>query len=339
MNLQSCSLLTWRTKPYPLPTLTPSLPKPTVILSLSRSLTPLAAAAAADSSSPLSPKELRRLKNEKRETNPGRNWREEVEEMLLATPKKKNGRKKITWDDVNLDALARLGPRWWTVRVARGGMKELPERLGKALSVRFPAMDFKVYVPAVELKKKSKDGIYDVKSKPIYPGKVFLRCVLSREIHNFIREQYKVVGFTATRIGDSRRQVYKPKPMDEGEMEKVFKRAKEEQEKADKAFEDELKGLPEPQKSSPNTPPSINGVIEAVKEPKLKARSKRTSNKSGTKLRLGTKVKVVSGTFADFSGIIKKLDAKNEKVTIGFTLFGKETNADLSIHEIVAVTK
>ncbi|KAL9259521.1 hypothetical protein AKJ16_DCAP02775, partial [Drosera capensis] len=243
MNLQSLSLLTWRTKPYPPPTFTPSLPEPTLILSLSRSLTPLAAG-------------TRETEEREERDETGEELERRGEGDAVGDTEEEVGEEN---DNVNLDALARLGPRWC-------GTKELPERLAKALSVRFPTMDF----------------------KPAYLQTIRLLVI-------------------------RRRQVYKPKPMDEGEMEKVFKRAKEEQEKADKASEDELKGLPEPQKSSPDTPPSINGVIEAVKEPKPKTRSKRTSNKSGTKLRLGTKVEVVSGTFADVSGIIKKLDAKKRK--------------------------
>ncbi|GAB2272909.1 hypothetical protein Dimus_007726 [Dionaea muscipula] len=339
-------ILPWKT-PYPYAN---SHPTPLSLSSLSSysitkfnpfpisSLSSFPDSSAAVEDENLTPRERRKLRNERRERKPSRNWREEVEERLMKKPKK---RFQSWMEELNLDNLADLGPQWWIVRVSRVSGQDTAQKLARSLSIRYPDLDFKVYVPAVQQKIKSKKGSYNIKSKPLFPGSVFLRCVLNKEIHDFIKECVGVRGFVGTKVGNIKRQINRPKPVPEVDVEDIFRQAKVEQEKADQAFEDELKGVCDPPESSPDTDTqsSMDSVIEAVKEAKQRGRSRKTSNKINNKLKLGSTVTVVSGAFAKFSGTIKKLDATNGKVTVGFTLFGKETIADFDIHEIVVETK
>ncbi|KAK4396168.1 protein STRUBBELIG-RECEPTOR FAMILY 7 [Sesamum angolense] len=142
-----------------------------------------------------------------------------------------------------------------------------------------------VYIPSVQLKTKLKNGSLSVKPKSLFPGCVFLRCVMNKELHDFIRECDGVGGFVGSKVGNTKRQINKPRPVDADDMEAIFKQAKEEQEKADQAFEEQQKlklWIP------------INWT---------------TAGKSKT-LKPGSTVQVVSGAFAGFSGTLKKLDMK-----------------------------
>lgn len=89
----------------------------------------------------LSARERRQLRNERREQKAGYSWREEVEERLIKKPKKRYASKT---EEMNLDTLADLGPRWWIVRVTRIRYEETAERLARSLARNFPDIDFKV---------------------------------------------------------------------------------------------------------------------------------------------------------------------------------------------------
>lgn len=89
----------------------------------------------------LTSRERRQLRNERRESKPTYNWREEVEERLLKKPKKRY----TSWtEELNLDNLALLGPQWWVVRVSRVSGQETAERMARSLARNFPNVDFKV---------------------------------------------------------------------------------------------------------------------------------------------------------------------------------------------------
>lgn len=267
----------------------------------------------------LSARDRRRLRNERRLNSEGINWRERVEERLIQKPKKRYA----SWtEELNLDNLALSGPQWWAVRVSRVSGQETADRLARLLARSYPDIEFKLYNPAVEEKRKLKNGSYSVKSKPIFPGCVFLQCVLNKDLHDFIKEIDGVGGFIGSKVGNTKRQINKPRPVSEEDMEVMFTQAKEEQLKADQAFL-EMEGASE-------------DVVETIKEPKPKRRSP-TSKKGKPKLpTAGSTVRVVAGAFADFPGILKKIDRKNGKATVGFTLLGKETIADFDIEQIKA---
>ncbi|XP_021765143.1 uncharacterized protein LOC110729677 [Chenopodium quinoa] len=277
-------------------------------------------------------KERRKLRNERRESK-AFDWKEEVEMRLIKKPKKRYA----SWtEELNLDTLAQLGPQWWVTRVARVNGHETAEKLARSLANNYPDIDFKLYLPAVQVKRKLKNGTLSIKPKPLFPGCVFLKCVMNKEIHDFIREYDGIGGFVGSKVGNTKRQINKPRPVSEDDMEKIFRQAKEEQEKADQAFEDGQKPV-----LSSEVPQleSESGSLETLIDSSPKRRTTKTSESTpkGKKKKIpkiGSTVRVVSGSFAEFSGILKKVDKKNEKVTVGFTLFGKETIADLDFKEI-----
>ncbi|TYI33258.1 hypothetical protein ES332_A04G120700v1 [Gossypium tomentosum] len=263
----------------------------------------------------LSARERRQLRNERRESKSGYNWREEVEERLIKKPKKRY----TSWtEELNLDNLAHLGPQWWVI-----------------------------YTPAVQEKKRLKNGSISVKPKPLFPGCVFLRCVLNKEIHDFIRECDGVGGFVGSKVGNTKRQINKPRPVSVDDMEAIFRQAKVEQEKADQAFQEEQQGENALMSDKMNIEYNVdsNGVTSSVLDTKPKRKTKKKSDtvangaKYSKQLVPGSKVRVLSGNFAEFIGSLKKLNRKTGKATVGFTLFGKETLVDLDVKDVVLETK
>ncbi|XVF55149.1 hypothetical protein PTKIN_Ptkin06aG0013400 [Pterospermum kingtungense] len=292
----------------------------------------------------LSARERRQLRNERRESKAGYNWREEVEERLIKKPK----RRYTSWtEELNLDNLAYLGPQWWVVRVSRVRGLETAEIMARSLARNFPDIEFKMYTPSVQEKKRLKNGSISVKPKPLFPGCVFLRCVLNKEIHDFIRECDGVGGFVGSKVGNTKRQINKPRPVSVDDMEAIFRQAKEEQEKADQAFQEEQqreKSLMSDQLNIEYASDS-NGVTTSVLDSKPKRQSRKRSNtvvnglKDSKRLVAGSTVRVSSGTFAEYVGILKKLNRKTGKATVGFTLFGKESLVELDVQDIVLETK
>lgn len=116
--------------------------------------------------------------------------------------------------------------------------------------------------------------------------------------------------------------------MDDDDMEAIFIQAKEEQEKADKDFEEEQQRTTtlEPEKLNliyMDSESSNKDVTVSVIDSKPKRRSRKAAQLPGGDrlttqdkklLKPGSTVQVVSGTFAEFSGILKQLDHKTGKV-------------------------
>lgn len=290
----------------------------------------------------LTARERRELRKERRERNPAYNWKAEVEEKLLKKPKKRY----LSWtEELNLDNLALMGPQWWVVRVSRVSSNYTAELLARSLARNFPSMDFKVFIPSVQIKKILKNGTVSVKPKSLFPGCVFLRSILNKEVHDFIRECDGIGGFVGSRVGNTKRQINLPRPVDPEDMEAVFKQVKEEQEAVDQAFLEENQGDetlgPETSSSDSNTNSVHGSEPGAVLKPKRQSRKAKTPASAKDVKALippGSTVQIVSGAFTGYSGVLKKHHAKRRMVTVGFTLFGKETLADLDINEVVAET-
>ncbi|EEF34514.1 hypothetical protein RCOM_0085990 [Ricinus communis] len=124
-------------------------------------------------------------------------------------------------------------------------------------------------------------------------------------------------------------------------MEEIFREAKEEQEKYDREFEEEQQkeGVPNSLKLADDDvtklvtdSKSTRGFQKVSDSPANDSPRKKTSKLPTA----GSTVRVVSGTFAEFVGTLKKLNRKTGKATVGFTLFGKETLIELDRREIVA---
>ncbi|KAM7254876.1 hypothetical protein ACFE04_020117 [Oxalis oulophora] len=294
-------------------------------------------------SNQLTARERRQLRNERRESTKGYNWKQEVEEKLIKKPKKVYAPKSA---QLNLDNLALLGIQWWIVRVSRLRGEETANLIAKQLIRNFPHMEFKVYAPAIQVKRKLKNGTISIKPKPIFPGCVFLQCVMNREVHDFLREVEGVSGFVGAKVGTNKRQINKPRPVSDDDMEVVFREAKEEQEKYEQSLMEELKEEEKsfnPDKVIINTQSEADNItVSMIEEAKPKARSRKKASvpqKNDKIFAPGSTVRVVSGNFVDFVGILKKVSRKTKMATVGFTLFGKESLVELSLDEIVAETK
>ncbi|XP_014516771.1 uncharacterized protein LOC106774330 [Vigna radiata var. radiata] len=300
----------------------------------------LTLSASLESLSQVSARERRRERSERRERKSGTNWREEVEMKLIEKPKKKG-----SWmDELNLDNLAKLGPQWWVIRVLRIRGHEIAQLLARSLALNYPDVEFKIYVPSVNEKRRLKNGSYSVKPRQLFPGCVFLRCVMNKELHDFIREYDGVGGFIGSTVGNTKRQINRPKPLSAEDVDAIFRQAKEEQEKTDQAFEGEEKraALVSGIRYTELEP---DDVLNAIVDTKSKGRHRKTSdqvtvkeassNRNKYKLLVpGSTVHVVSGTFSGFTGTLKKLNRKTKMATVHFTLFGKENIADIDVNEI-----
>lgn len=98
-------------------------------------------------------------------------------------------------------------------------------------------------------------------------------------------------------------------------MEAIFKQAKEEQEKADQAFEEQQRAEAlDSNKLGIDSPLVSQDLAQSNAKTKPGGRSRKatkqtTAGKAKT-LKPGSTVQVVSGAFAGFSGTLKKLDMK-----------------------------
>lgn len=93
-------------------------------------------------------------------------------------------------------------------------------------------------------------------------------------------------------------------------MEAIFKQAKEEQEKSDQAFEEEqqAEGIVNDEKAS------TGSVVDPIRKGRSRKVSKLPLTRVNNKITPGSTVRVISGTFAEFTGSLKKLDRKTGKV-------------------------
>ncbi|CAN6581357.1 unnamed protein product [Malus baccata var. baccata] len=147
----------------------------------------------------LTARERRQLRNERRESKTGTSWKEEVEEKLLEKPTKKFANWK---EELNLNNLAHEGPQWWIIKVSRVKGQETAQLIARLLARNYPQIDFKIYAPSIQDRKKLKNGNL-VKPRPLFPGCVFIRCVLDKELHDFIRECDGVAGFVGSKVGNT----------------------------------------------------------------------------------------------------------------------------------------
>ncbi|CAN6471488.1 unnamed protein product [Victoria cruziana] len=293
----------------------------------------------------LSARERRQLRNERRELK-AYDWKDEVEERLARRRKKKPP--SAGMEALNLDNLALLGPQWWVVRVSRLSGREAAEQLARGIGRNFPSIDFKVYVPAVYIKNKLKNGTYSVKEKSLFPGCIFLYCILNKELHDFVREWNGIGGFLGSKVGNSKRQINRPKPVAAEEIGAIFQQAKEEQEKIDRAFleENHLEGiLDDGETNQLPLDGKRGGRSKRASKPSTTGKQGKQENSDDKMLLqeeaevpvLGSSVKVTSGPFAEFTGSLKEFHVKTGMATVAFMLFGKETLVDVNIDEIVTL--
>ncbi|XP_044985813.1 transcription termination/antitermination protein NusG [Hordeum vulgare subsp. vulgare] len=305
------------------------------VVSLSASASVSSADGGGDGDEELTARERRERRREARELK-ARDWKEEVEEQLIHEPARRRKKPpKRTWrEELNLDFLAEHGPQWWLVRVSMAPGTDYVDLITKAVARRFSEVSFKIYNPAIQVKKRLKSGLISTKSKPLHPGLVFLYCTLNKELHDFIRDTEGCYGFIGATRGSIKRQIKKPKPIPAEEVESIIKKEKEEQEKVDKEFED-LENWNNVGSFSKPVEDSELMLINKIKKQVKKSTSKGAS--SNDTFTLGASVHVLSGPFAGFTGSLLEVIRKNKKVTVQMTLFGKESFVDLDFDQIEAL--
>lgn len=86
------------------------------------------------------------MRNERRESKSGYNWKDDVEMKLIQKPTKRYA----SWtEELNLDNLQLLGPQWWVVRVARTGSDETAQKMARLIAKTYPDFEFKVLLHAL----------------------------------------------------------------------------------------------------------------------------------------------------------------------------------------------
>lgn len=124
----------------------------------------------------------------------------------------------------------------------------------------------------------------------------------------------------------SKRQINKPRPVDDSDLEAIFKQAKEEQEKADSEFdegeraeEEASLALQKALASNSDGTETVESLAETKPERAPRKATLATETKAKKKkLAAGSTVRVLSGTFAEFVGNLKKLNRKTAKVLTSF---------------------
>lgn len=106
-------------------------------------------------------------------------------------------------------------------------------------------------------------------------------------------------------------------------MEAIFKEAKDAQEQADQAFEEEQQreGTIKSKNLNVESNTVTTVVTESVRDSKTKRQSGKVSAKGNKLPAPGSTVRVVSGTFAEFVGSLKKVNRKTRKVSLSHKLF------------------
>ncbi|CAN6576220.1 unnamed protein product [Malus baccata var. baccata] len=119
-----------------------------------------------------------------------------------------------------------------------------------------------------------------------------------------------VAGSVVSKVGNTKIQITRPRPVSEFDMEAIFKQEKEEQQKAEQAFEQEQ------QEATLNDAAEFDGDSKPKKRPRktLDPLINGSSKGKSEKLVPGSSVRVVSGTFAEYVGSLKKLNKRTKKV-------------------------
>ncbi|KAH9325513.1 hypothetical protein KI387_005691 [Taxus chinensis] len=193
--------------------------------------------AGADDNKLLSGRERRKQRNERRAESIRSKipWRDAVEESLSRKTKK-----PTLWQQMDLDTLAAEGVRWWALWVRKTSESSAAKDLFTEFRRQYPHAEFEIFVPEKPSRKKLKNGSYSKSKEMALPGCLFIRCLLNKEIHDFIRSSPGVRGFSGTKFGNSLRWIMRPAPVRNIEMEKMLKRFEEEQENYNCEIEDRV---------------------------------------------------------------------------------------------------
>lgn len=123
--------------------------------------------------------------------------------------------------------------RWYAVQVASGCEKRVKlnlEQRIQTLDVANRIID--VQIPETPILKHQKDGKNKESFEKVFPGYVLIRMVLDDEVWQVIKNTPNVINFVGSeqkrRYGRGRGHV-KPMPLSPGEVDRIFKRAQEQE--------------------------------------------------------------------------------------------------------------
>ncbi len=162
--------------------------------------------------------------------------------------------------------------RWYAVQVASGCEKRVKlnlEQRVQTLDVANRILD--VQIPETPILRHQKDGKNKEVQEKVFPGYVLIRMLLDDEVWQVIKNTPNVINFVGSeqkrRYGRGRGHV-KPMPLGPGEVDRIFRRAKQQEavQKVDLEAGDKITVLSGPFKDFEGE------VIEvAVERSKLKA--------------------------------------------------------------------
>jgi transcription termination/antitermination protein NusG len=123
--------------------------------------------------------------------------------------------------------------RWYAVQVASGCEKRVKlnlEQRVQTLDVANRILD--VQIPETPTLRHQKDGKNKEVQEKVFPGYVLIRMLLDDEVWQVIKNTPNVINFVGSeqkrRYGRGRGHV-KPMPLGPGEVDRIFKRAKEQE--------------------------------------------------------------------------------------------------------------
>lgn len=265
-----------------------------------------AGSSSAISASPSSARDRRKERNERREQRKVA-WREEVEEKDME--KKKAVPKGLKYD-LDMSRLSSRGVQWWMVLVSMRTEITMAESISSALTREFPGEDFEVFVPSIPTKRKMKDGSISTSTQRLHSGCIFLRCVLSRRIHDAVKRIPRVKGFFGKKVGYYE-EVIMPTPVPVEDIEGMRKKIREEE-------------------------IDLQRLKELAKEER---KIKHAAGEKDTSITIGSNIRVVSGPYANFEGCIMGLANENREVQASIIAFGELTKVVLALDEIEILSK
>ncbi|CAM6129281.1 unnamed protein product [Calypogeia fissa] len=270
----------------------------------------------------LSGRERRKLRNERREAHKlaqEQPWKEAVEDRLLE-PKKKIK----TWqEDADINRCIEKGVQWWMLQTTRKYEFDVAEQIDIILPEKFPGREFKVIVPTVPVKTKLKDGSVSQARKKLYEGIVLLRCLLDRDVYVTVKNIPRAYEFFGTQAGHSLQPIVMPAPVSDFNMDRMFQKIRKQQEEYEEFKEQCRIELAEQKKEKKRKD----------EEQKQNEMEKRVLKSKSLVLAVGCTIRVLSGPFLDFTGVVIELLPEN-KVKAIVTVFGNDTPIVLDAREV-----
>lgn len=269
----------------------------------------------------LTPKERRKLRNERREAlkEEKGNWKEEVENKLDVKKKPPKG-----WEEIlDINRLASKGYVWYMVSVPKKAEHVATEQLDILFAERFPGMKYEALAPSIPALRKLKSGRYSEARQRLCPGCLLIRCVMNREVYNVIRSNPRIYDFFGTKAqGTSVSNMIIPAAVSIIEVDELFRRM----EKA----EAEYKVLKEVADREADERESLER--QAIVKAEAEGQAPRPPA-----LERGALVRINVGPFTNHRATVLDIDNDDETLQLSVIIFGQPTNAQLRIDAVTVL--